>query len=335
MKESTIVKKSKTHKTNTSFVINAESLSQREVRIESEFNEEDSRHMLSKKLHTEKLNQKGFDYYQTTRPHTRKSKRNKTAGKLRTYDNQELFYEIGRDYFNMRIDTDKDFLTRMAFDSYKRSRKEETIKKLVSKKKMKIADKVKNKAFERLITDSMRRSIAKTNMDKVIADLEQSTKPKEEKKGDFDTFYARELRFKKESELKLKEKRENKERDEEEQIDKIIKSVKVVKKPKIKVTQIINRLYDAAEIRDMKLEKKKQEDEEEKLKKLKKLETDPFFEVLNKKAAEIEVKAIVARLTNNSDKKIKNSTFTVNKQKKKGWIGVAAEEKIDSLFKAL
>ena len=86
--------------------------------------------------------------------------------KFMKYDIDQIRYELVKDYSNIHSNKDNSFLQRMQFDAVKRKNKENKLNELVenNKKKYKINEKERKKAFNRLMDDANRRLINRQEM---------------------------------------------------------------------------------------------------------------------------------------------------------------------------
>ena len=143
------------------------------------------------------------------------------------FDIQQLTYSLMKDYSQLKISKDENFMERMKFDIYKRQIKEERINKLVEQNKIKIDEEERTKAFNRLIEDANRRIEAQENLEAMKNKLEEdliAPPSKKYKQKEWDEIYnERFTRFQKEvdkkNEEKIKQKQENERLKEEEEIE--------------------------------------------------------------------------------------------------------------------
>ena len=98
------------------------------------------------------------------------------------FDIEQLTYSIMKNYSQLKISKEENFMERMKFDIYKRQIKEERVNKLVEQNKIKIEEEERIKAFNRLIEDANRRIEAQENLELMKNKLEEDlTKPPEKK----------------------------------------------------------------------------------------------------------------------------------------------------------
>lgn len=176
------------------------------------------------------------------------------------FDIQQLTYSIMKDYSQLRISKDENFMERMKFDIFKRQIKEERINKLVEQNKLKIDEEERVKAFNRLIEDANRRIEAQENLEAMKSKLEEDliTPPtKKYKEEEWDEIYKE--RFKKfqdevtkKNEEKIKEKKEQERLKEEKEVE----LCKVKKAPKEVIEKASKRLYEESIKRRLKIESK-------------------------------------------------------------------------------
>ena len=97
----------------------------------------------------------------------------------KNFDIQNLTYLLMKDYSQLRISKEENFMERMKFDIYKRQIKEERINKLVEQNKLKINEEDRIKAFNRLIEDANRRIEAQDNLQMMKNKIDEDliTKP--------------------------------------------------------------------------------------------------------------------------------------------------------------
>ena len=78
---------------------------------------------------------------------------------------EKLKYDLTKDYNQLHVNKDENFMERMKFDIYKRQIREERINNLIEKNKIKIDEENRIKAFNRLIEDANRRFEVKENLE--------------------------------------------------------------------------------------------------------------------------------------------------------------------------
>ena len=86
--------------------------------------------------------------------------------KYEKINNEQMKYNIIKEYSNIKPKKEKGFLNRMQFYSLKRKKRQENINKLIEKNKYKLSESEKDITFNRLITDANRRITQKNMLDK-------------------------------------------------------------------------------------------------------------------------------------------------------------------------
>ena len=166
------------------------------------------------------------------------------------FDIEQLTYSIMKNYSQLKISKEENFMERMKFDIYKRQIKEERVNKLVEQNKIKIEEEERIKAFNRLIEDANRRIEAQENLELMKNKLEEDlTKPPEKKytPEEWENIYKeRFLAFIEEVNRKkqerIKEKREMERKEEQEEIE----LCKVKKASQKEIDEASKRLYEEA-----------------------------------------------------------------------------------------
>jgi hypothetical protein len=188
------------------------------------------------------------------------------------YDIQQLCYDLVKEYSHLKIDKDESFMRRMLFDVFKRQTKEERMNKLVERNKVKIDENERVKTFNRLIEDANRRLEAQEKMeqmkDKLDENLMVGNGAKKYKFEEWEEIYEeRFIKYKQEKEKKIDERIQEKLTKEKEKEDEIVENVKTKKVPQHVLSQIVNRMYEEADRRKLRMEehrkKHKSEEEEE------------------------------------------------------------------------
>ena len=178
----------------------------------------------------------------------------------KNFDIQNLTYSLMKDYSQLRISKEENFMERMKFDIYKRQIKEERINKLVEQNKLKINEEERIKAFNRLIEDANRRIEAQDNLQMMKNKIEEDliTKPtKKYNEGEWNEIYNE--RFKKfQEDVNRKNEEKIKQKREEERIkeDKEVELCKVKKASKDIIDKSTKRLYEESIKRRLKAEAK-------------------------------------------------------------------------------
>ena len=176
------------------------------------------------------------------------------------FDIQQLTYSIMKDYSQLRISKDENFMERMKFDIFKRQIKEDRINKLVEQNKIKIDEEERIKAFNRLIEDANRRIEAQENLEAMKSKLEEdlitppSKKCKEEEWKDI--YEQRFKRYQEELNKKNEEKIKERMEKEKEKEEKEVELCKVKKAPKEVIEKASKRLYEESIKRKLKMESK-------------------------------------------------------------------------------
>ena len=142
------------------------------------------------------------------------------------FDIQQMKYTLMKNYSQLKINKDEEFMERMKFDIYKRQIKEDKINKLIEQNKNKLNEDERVKAFNRLIEDANRRIEAQDNLDTMRNKLHDDVTGPYNKKyssNEWKSIYnTRFLHFLNESnkkrEEKIKEKRQQEQMEEEEEI---------------------------------------------------------------------------------------------------------------------
>ena len=113
-------------------------------------------------------------------------------------NNEKLTYSIMKDYSQLYINKDDNFLNRMIFDVNKRQSKNERRKKLIEQNKIKINEVQRIKAFNRLIEDANRRIEAQENIENLQGKLSLNLVAPSHKKYNYNQWdYIYKNRFKK------------------------------------------------------------------------------------------------------------------------------------------
>ena len=174
------------------------------------------------------------------------------------YDTDQILYGLIKDYSNIRPEKGDGFLQRMQFESLKRKNKDIKINELLekSKKKYKMKETQREKAFDRLIDDANRRLILKQEMlenEKYLIDYKDlMNNEKKYNREEWNDIYKK--RFKDYEECKKKKmdvQRQN------EKIKKMLKEEEEInmcqmkKIPERRIIENTQRLYDDAKKRDI------------------------------------------------------------------------------------
>ena len=178
--------------------------------------------------------------------------------KFMKYDTDQIRYELVKDYSNIHSNKDNSFLQRMQFDAVKRKNKENKLNELVenNKKKYKINEKERKKAFNRLMDDANRRLINRQEMienEKYLLDFKNMMDNGKKYNGaEWSEIYKK--RFKDYEDYKKKKidiQRQNekikKMIEEEEEIN----MCQMKKIPESKIRENTQRLYEDAKKREI------------------------------------------------------------------------------------
>ena len=178
--------------------------------------------------------------------------------KFMKYDTDQIRYELVKDYSNIHSNKDNSFLQRMQFDAVKRKNKENKLNELVenNKKKYKINEKERKKAFNRLMDDANRRLINRQEMienEKYLLDFKNMMDNSKKYNGaEWSEIYKK--RFKDYEDYKKKKidiQRQNekikKMIEEEEEIN----MCQMKKIPESKIRENTQRLYEDAKKREI------------------------------------------------------------------------------------
>ena len=238
-------------------------------------------HVKIKKLHTSRDFRKIEDHgvpYNVTEEEINLALKNKNIGKniknrfssinnalfsfdnskFMKYDTDQIRYELVKDYSNIHSNKDNSFLQRMQFDAVKRKNKENKLNELVenNKKKYKINEKERKKAFNRLMDDANRRLISRQEMienEKYLLDFKNMEDNSKKYNGaEWSEIYKK--RFKDYEDYKKKKidiQRQNekikKMIEEEEEIN----MCQMKKIPESKIRENTQRLYEDAKKREI------------------------------------------------------------------------------------
>ena len=107
---------------------------------------------------------------------------NNNSNKYIKYNDELKRYYFSKEFSNLHINTDENFLERMKFDIYKRQIKEKKVNEFVNKNKVKIKEENKLKTFNHLIEDANRRLKAHSNLSNLNIQLGHDYISKKKKK---------------------------------------------------------------------------------------------------------------------------------------------------------
>ena len=181
--------------------------------------------------------------------------------KFENHNIQNLTYALMKDYSQLHINKDEDFMERMKFDIYKRQIRDDRINKLIEQNKMKINEEERIKAFNRLIEDANRRIEAQENLEIMKNKLEDDLiNPNTKKYNDIEWKEIYQKRFENynnkvnEKIEKLKKEKNDKIKKKEEEE---IKLCPIKKASKKHIEEASKRMYEEAIKRKLKMDEKK------------------------------------------------------------------------------
>ena len=173
------------------------------------------------------------------------------------YDDELKRYYFSKEFSNLHINTEENFLERMKFDIYKRQIKEKKIDDFIENNKVKIKEEKKIKTFNHLIEDANRRLKAQINSEILNTELNQDLLKKNGHKkyndDEWDIIYKK--RFKNYLDKVNKKKKENikfyedEKKKKQEEILKLFPNKKASKKH---IKEIVNKMYEEAMKRNVK-----------------------------------------------------------------------------------
>ena len=185
---------------------------------------------------------------------------NYNSSKFDNYNIQQMRYNKSKEYSNIPIDMNTDFLNRMQNDIYKRQKKEDIVNRLIEENKIKIDEDERIKTFNRLIIDANRRLEAQENLENMKNKLEEDiTLGPQKKYSDEEWKEIYNIRFKNYVDNINKKKEENiklnimkKIKDENEEIN-LCPTKKASQKH---IEEVAQRMYDEAKKRKIKRDEK-------------------------------------------------------------------------------
>ena len=199
---------------------------------------------------------------------------NKEKNKYIKYNDELKRYYFIKEFSNLHISTEENFLERMKFDIYKRQIKEQKINDFVNNNKVKIKEEKKIKTFNHLIEDANRRLKAQINSDNLNSQLGSDlTEKKETKKyndNEWEIIYQK--RFQNFLDKVNKKKIENKKYFDEEKKKKEEEIIKLIPNKKASnehIKEISEKMYENA--------MKKYIKNNEKIEKLNNIKLNDFF----------------------------------------------------------
>ena len=182
---------------------------------------------------------------------------NNTESKYIKYDDELKRYYFNKEFSNLHISTEENFLERMKFDIYKRQIREKKIDDFVEHNKVKIKEEKKIKTFNHLIEDANRRLKAQIHAENLNTQLSQDliskNIPKKYNDDEWDIIYKK--RFKNYLDKVNKKKKENikfyedEKKKKQEEILKLFPNKKASKKH---IKEIVNKMYEEAMKRNVK-----------------------------------------------------------------------------------
>lgn len=179
--------------------------------------------------------------------------------KYECHNIEKLKYDLTKDYNQLHVNKDENFMERMKFDIYKRQIREERINNLIEKNKIKIDEENRIKAFNRLIEDANRRFEVKENLEirknKLKDDVDDNIIVKKYNEYEWKEIYNnRFINFEKYVNNKIKLLKDKKIQLEKKIEDEEINKCKSQKCSKKQIEDISTRLYQDFFKRKMKLE---------------------------------------------------------------------------------
>ena len=192
--------------------------------------------------------------------------------KFDKYDEEQMRYELIKDYSNLQPNKDNGFLQRMQFDSLKRKNRVQKVNELLEKNKYKIDEGERNKIFNRLVDDSNRRIQEKKEKERDTFTeennvIKEQSYDEEKKYNDDEWNEIYQKRFKEFEEYK---KKRIEIKREKEKIQKMIEEQEEMNKmntkklPEYKIRETSQRLYDEAKRRTLMKNRKMQDKDKNK-----------------------------------------------------------------------
>ena len=177
--------------------------------------------------------------------------------KFTKYDTDQIRYGLIKDYSNIHPEKDESFLQRMQFYELKRKNKDMKINELLEKrkKKYKIKEAQREKAFDRLTNDANRRLILKQEIlenEKYSNDFKDLLDNKKYNGNEWNEIYNKRFKYyeeckKKKMDIKMQNEKIKKMIKEEEEMN----LCQMKKLPEKKIKENTQRLYDDAKKREM------------------------------------------------------------------------------------
>ena len=206
--------------------------------------------------------------------HKNNNNNNKEKNKYIKYNDELKRYYFIKEFSNLHISTEENFLERMKFDIYKRQIKEQKINDFVNNNKVKIKEEKKIKTFNHLIEDANRRLKAQINSDNLNSQLGSDLMEKKETKkyndNEWEIIYQK--RFQNFLDKVNKKNIENKKYFDEEKKKKEEEIIKLIPNKKASnehIKEISEKMYENA--------MKKYIKNNEKIEKLNNIKLNDFF----------------------------------------------------------
>ena len=182
---------------------------------------------------------------------------NNTESKYIKYDDELKRYYFNKEFSNLHISTEENFLERMKFDIYKRQIREKKIDDFVEHNKVKIKEEKKIKTFNHLIEDANRRLKAQIHAENLNTQLSQDLMsknvPKKYNEDEWDIIYKK--RFKNYLDRVNQKKKENKmfyEEEKKKKEEEILKLLPNKKASNKHIKEISDKMYEEAMKRNIK-----------------------------------------------------------------------------------
>ncbi len=149
---------------------------------------------------------------------------------------------------NVQINGNSHFIERMLFDIFKRQTKEERLKRIVDKKKLRKNESEITTTFNRLIKDANRRLEASNKLEKIKEIINKDvikTSKRRFKENDWESYYTKSVKkFSENRDKKIKDQQIEKEKIEKEKEEKIVQIQKVRKVSNKEIDLIFKKIYE-------------------------------------------------------------------------------------------
>lgn len=181
------------------------------------------------------------------------------------FDMEPIQNDFLKEYNNMRLSKDEDFMQRMLFDVFRRQTKTERLNNMLTKNKPKLNEEDRVQAFNRLIEDANRRIEATERIENMKTTTTSANDEKIKKSRTQDEWLKiyndRFMSYKENRDIIIQKKIIEKEKVKKEQEDQVIDELnkKTKKAPKHYVEGVIRRMHDEADRRKIIMETKKNE----------------------------------------------------------------------------